>query len=310
MYHIIVNPVAGHGHGLVRLPFLARLFESGGVPYEVLQTTAPMDGYEKARNICAAGSDGIIGIGGDGTIQEIVAGMEAAFAGQACVIPVPLGIFPCGSGNDFVLTVEGGKSATVRKYDKRKDGQAAQAVFEAVINGRTRSVDIMKADGMAFLNIGNIGIDARIVRNALGFKKRFGRYAYLAAAYKSIARHENIPLTINMGDEVLEGSYTLAAVCNGQYYGGGMHIAPCARLDDGLITVCLAEAMSRLEAMAIFPLLLLKLHTYLRKVRFVQCETLTVTMPRAETLCLDGNLYEKSGSITFEVLPKALRIFV
>ena len=309
MYHIIVNPVAGNGHSLVRLPHLARLFEAGGIPYEVLQTTAPLDGYEKALRICASGSDGIIGIGGDGTIQEIVAGMAAAFEGQTD-IPVPLGIFPCGSGNDFVMTVEGGKSATVRKYSKKKDCQAAKAVFDAAISRRVRFVDLLKADGMAFLNIGNIGIDSRIVQGAMRHKKRFGRYAYLAAVYSSIAEHENMPLAINIDGQAIEGRYTLVAICNGQYYGGGMHIAPSAKLDDGLITVCLVDAMSRWAASVIFPLLLMKLHTRLSSVRFLQCKALTVTMPHSKTLCLDGNLYEKAGSITFEMMPRSLRLFV
>ncbi|MCL2617131.1 MAG: hypothetical protein FWD96_05755 [Defluviitaleaceae bacterium] len=308
MFHIIINPVAGQGHGLVRLPFLTELFEARGMPYEVMQTTSPMDGCKKARQACAAGSHGIIGIGGDGTVQEIVAGMATAFEGKPA-IPIPLGVFPCGSGNDFVLTLEGGKAATVRKYSKAKNRQAAEAVFDAVINKRLRTIDLIKADGTAFLNIGNLGIDARIVQHALHLKRRFGRYAYLAAVYSSIAKHENLPLTIRANGEVCEGKYTLVAICNGQYYGGGMPVAPPAQLDDGLITLCMVEAMSRPEAMVLFPSVLLALHTRLKKVRFLQCTSLTITLPHAESLCLDGNLYNKRGDITFEIMPRALNLF-
>jgi len=302
MYHIIVNPAAGRGQSLKQLPYLTKLFDDNSMAYEVYKTTAPIDAYEKARAICTVGSDGIIGIGGDGTIQEIVAGMAEAFKEEPA-IPIPLALFPCGSGNDFAITLERAQ------YKKKKGGQAAKTVFDAVMDKRLRTVDLIKADGMAFLNIGNIGLDARIVKNAMGFKKKFGHYAYLAAVYKSIIRHKNLQLTIEAGNETLEGRYALAAMCNGCYYGGGLPIAPHAIIDDAQITLCLVDAISRPMAMVLFPTLLFSLHTKLKQVRYLNCKSLTITLPHAEVLCLDGNLYEKSGNIKFEIIPKALQLF-
>lgn len=303
MLHIIVNPIAGRGRSLWQLPFLTKRFDDKGMAYEVYKTTAPMDAYEKTRIICADGSDCIIGIGGDGTIQEIVAGMADAFNG-APSIPVPLAIFPCGSGNDFYINLERGN------YRKKKGVQAAEAVFDAIINKRLHTVDLIKADGMAYINIGNIGLDARIVRNALKYKKRLGHYAYLAAVYKSIIQHINLPLIIKADGKTFEGKYTFAAICNGRYYGGGIPVSPNADIDDGQITICLVEAMSRPKAMILFPVLFFSLHTKLKQVRYLNCKSLTITLPHAEILCLDGNLYEKSGSITFEIMPGALQLYI
>jgi len=303
MFHIIVNPIAGRGHSLKQLTFLTKCFDDKGLEYEVYKTTAPMDGYEKTRTICADGSEGIIGVGGDGTIQEIVAGMGSVFKDES-IIPIPLAIFPCGSGNDFAITLY------KNKYRKKKSKQVAEGIFDAVINRRLHTVDLIKADGMAFLNIGNIGLDAHIVKDALQFKERFGSYAYLAAVYKSITQHKNLPLVINAGEEVFSEQYAFAAVCNGRYYGGGLKIAPHAEVDDGKITFCFVKAMSRPKAMMLFPTLLFSLHTRLKQVRYLNCESLTIALPHTELLCLDGNLYEKSGSITFEVVPGALQLFL
>ena len=311
MHHIIVNPIAGRGQTLVRVPLLTKLFDQANLSYEVIHTTAPMDAFNIAKQICKDGKSlGIIGFGGDGTIQEIVAGMAAAFNFKA--ISVPLGIFPAGSGNDFVMTLDGGKNAALKKYNTKHLKTTTEAFFNNIKQSQTRFVDIIKVNKMTCLNIGNIGLDARIVDNAIGLKERFGRFAYLAAVYKSICQHENMPLTIEVNGKVLEGKYTLAAICNGQYYGGGMKIAPPASLDDGKITLCLIKAMSKLKTMTFFPSLLFAKHTKLKEVSFISCEKLQIRLNEktAQTLCLDGNLFPFDGSLDIEIIPQALNVFM
>lgn len=303
MYHIIVNPAAGHGRSLSLLPALTTLFGKHRLEYKTLHTNAPLDAYNFARDAVAAGSKAIIAIGGDGTVQEVVAGMRRADA-ESTVIRTALGILPCGSGNDFALTL---KSKSNKKIPPETE---AEWLFDKIWQGSTRPVDLIDVNGTAFLNIGNIGLDARIVQNAVAFKKYFRRNAYLAAAYKSIMSHRNVPLRAEINGEVHEGAYTLIAVCNGQYYGGGLHIAPNARTDDGLITVCLVEGLSRPKAMVLFPTVMFEKHVALKAVRFFECETLTITLPETEVLCLDGNLYERSGVLRFAIMPGALRLFV
>jgi len=293
MYHIIVNPIAGKGRNLIKLPLLTRLFDAHKLQYEVMITESIMDAYAKANAVCLTGSSGIIGIGGDGTIQEIVAGMAAAFPAK---VAVPLGIFPGGSGNDFVMTLAGGKAQALARY-KEKNLQASVADFFAAIQtNRTTCVDIVTANGMAFLNIGNVGLDARVVRNAVALKPRYGRYAYLAAVYKSIAKHVNMPLKVEIDGKQREGEFTLVAACNGQYYGGGLHISPESSLTDGKINLCLVEAMSRPKTMTIFPSLVVGQHHRLGAVSFTKCEEVCLTLSRGvESLSLDGNLYEVKG---------------
>lgn len=262
-----------------------------------------MDARVLARKSCAGGSEGIIGIGGDGTLQEIVTGMLEANGGDG-IIGTPLGIMPCGSGNDFALTLGYGKNR------KKNDREAVETFFGHILRQRTWVVDLIRADGMACLNIANLGLDARIVKNAAGLKKTYGGNAYLAAAYKSIVQHKNVPMKIDINGETLEGAYTLIAICNGQYYGGGMRIAPHARVDDGRITVCLVDAMSRPKAMAIFPSVLIEQHVRFKELRFIECTRLSLHLTDTEFLCVDGNLYDRTGTLTFEIMPGALKLFM
>ena len=311
MYHVIVNPIAGSGKTLNHVPVMAESFKKRGLNHDVYVTKCVMDAYEYAKRICESGNhcDGIIGIGGDGTFQELVAGMVDAYP-HGTKIPIPLGIFPGGSGNDFVMTLEGGKAAAMAKY-RQKVSTAVESFFGAIASQRTRPVDVITANGMAFLNIGCIGLDARIVHNAITLKERFGGRAYLAAVYKSIAAHQNLNLKIKINGEIIEKGYTLVAVCNGQYYGGGLRISPSAQIDDGKITLCVCEAMSRPKTMLIFPSLMFEKHTYLKNVKFMECTELSITLPPGEeTLCLDGNLYPKDGRIDFKILPGVLSCFV
>jgi YegS/Rv2252/BmrU family lipid kinase len=286
---------------LAVLPELTRRFDEFKLPYEVLPTKAPQDARSFALKACNDGSDGIIGLGGDGTIQEIVAGMADAFKGMD-KFPTALGILPCGSGNDFVLTTEG-------KKGRKKNGDIL-TFFNGIQQNKTRAVDvILDGDGGAFINIANIGLDARIVENAEPLRKTFGQNAYVAAVAKSIARHKNVRLSVTADGKNISGDFTLAAVCNGQYYGGGMRIAPSARLDDGLMTVVLVEAMPRSRLMLLFPSIFFQKHTGLKEVRMLECRELELAWEGEQLLCLDGNLYPRAGRARFSAAANAMRLY-
>ena len=321
MYFIVANPKSEQGRTMFHLPMLTALFDDAGIHYDVHITTGPMDAYGRTLEFCKGTSDlkGVIGIGGDGTIQELVAGMNAAFprsSGEK--IPVPLGILPSATGNDFVSTLEGSKYFAKAKYGKNTEA-VCRSLFEAVIARRYRAVDVLTAGDMAFLNVGHIGLDTRIVQNAAGLKEQYDQHAYFVATFKCIARHRNIRLSVETtveadGETVSdtnEEEFTLVAVANGQYYGGGMRVCPDAKIDDGKITLCRIRAMSRPKAMMIFPAFIFGKHEFLKSISFTECDRVKITLPQgSETLCLDGNLYPCDGEIEFGILPQALNIFM
>ena len=300
MHHIILNPVAGKGRTIEQLPRLMKAFENFNLPCKAHVTKKPGDGYDIAKMLCqhTPAPTSIIGAGGDGTIQEIVAGMVAG-SGDQHPIPIPFAICPIGSGNDFVESL-----GTARKVFNPRE------FVQRIAQGKTRMVDVITANGEGFLNIANIGIDAKIVENAAKLKQRHGGRAYLAAVYKTIMKHTNTPMEIIADGQVFKGDFTIAAICNGQYYGGGLHIAPSAQFDDGKITLCLIEGISRPKLGVLFPSLLIKKHTGLKIVKFVDCTEVTITLKNEEILCLDGNLMPAKGKIRFNIRPQALEVFV
>lgn len=304
MYYIIVNPVAGKGRAISHIPLLIKEFESLNLPCKLHVTAKAKDAYEIANKICTQDTPhGVIGVGGDGTIQEIVAGMVDAHS-HGKHIPTPLAIYPVGSGNDFITSLYGGKS-----YAK-KQTNSPKIFIEKICARRLRTIDVITANGQAFLNIANIGVDARIVQNALALKKTHGKRAYLASVYKSITQHKNTPINLEVNRRQVTQNFTLVAICNGQFYGGGLRIAPSAQFDDGKITLCTIDGVSRTKLGILFPSLLIEKHVRLKIVKFEQCTELKLTLQNAEILCLDGNLIPSSGEIYFKILPKVLDVFV
>ena len=301
VYYIIVNPKAGNGQSVLRAASLESRLKLNNIEFSTVFTTGEDCGYNQAYGFCKnlhPKSSGIVGIGGDGTLQEIVAGMSDAFP-RGEKIPIPLCILPAGSGNDFVLSVV------------RSKGNPFETFIGNLLAGNRKTVDIITANNRAFLNIGNVGLDAWIVKNAEDKKKKYGNRAYVAAVYKSIKSYKPINLKIEANGMVLEGAFTLVAVSNGQYYGGGLHISPGAQIDDGKITLCVVEAMSKLKTFAIFPTLIIKKHVYMKAVKFYECTSVKITFSDGTgTLCLDGNLSQSNGSVEFNIYPQVLDIIV
>jgi len=326
VYHCIINPDAGRGTGRKWSQSIETFMRGQGKEIIINEPNSAQEASQWVYDVCLSGSDGIIGVGGDGTIQAIVTGMLNNT--QECQIP--LGIIPCGSGNDLARSF-----AKISKTDKLDNSTNIEtfsnfAHFEnitsfmtqpdflslslkRILQGEQYAVDAIRVNDKACLNVANIGLDARIVRNAKRFKRILGEKAYFASAFISIAQHENLGLHIRIQDSEkeyeIDGRYTLIAVCNGQYYGGGMRIAPSARIDDGYITLCLISELSRIRTFGLFPTVLSERHIYLKEVQYIECKRCIITpTDTSTTLCMDGNLSEHSGSLEFEILPNAIRI--
>lgn len=330
MYYIVANPNSDRGRTMFYLPVFTAMLDSAGIPYETHITTAPLDGFERVRDFCMNNKDlvGVIAIGGDGIVQEIAAGMAAAYlpecgGSQTRVekkIPVPLGILPSATGSDFISTLEGSKHLANAKYGKNKNiEEVCRNLFDSVTSRSFRPIDIVCANGRAFLNNGHVGLDAQVAKGAIELERKFNDTSYYAMVYKCIARHKNLRLSIETTNETengtitnnYEGEFTMAVVGNGQYYGSGMRICPDAKIDDGKLTVCMVKGMNRFKAVVLFPSILRETHMKRKAFTFEECDSVKITLPPdLDFYVTDGNVYPCNGEIIFKILPGALNIFV
>lgn len=290
MYHFIVNPAAGGGRTMQHIPALQKHMELRELPYRISYTEKPMDAKRLAQNACQEKSDGVICVGGDGTIQEAAGGM--LYTG------VPLGIIPAGSGNDFIFSLGVKLNAPVQKR------------LDAILRGHTKQIDAIRMGKFYFTNIGSIGMDAEIVFHAAAFKKSFKRSAYLLSTLKNVLTFQNMPMKLVIDGQELTDDMTLVAVCNGRCYGGGFQIAPQAEIDDGKITLCVIRNLSKPKKTAFFPTVLLGAHEKIKGVEFYPCKKVSIHYDGLRNINLDGNIYELYGPITFEIVPWAIKVFV
>jgi YegS/Rv2252/BmrU family lipid kinase len=244
--HVIVNPRAGRGAVERGFPDVRRVLEEGGVSYDVTVTDRPGHGTEAARRAVDDGCTFVVAIGGDGTVHEVVNGLmgEDGPRNPATV----LGVVAAGSGCDFVKT-----------FGLPQDPAAAathllgDALWGKIDVGR---ISCVGRDGAPhtrwFANIAEAGIGAEVVDAAAKMPRWLGGRVYKLAALKAIGtfKAKNARIVLHgretrgkhredetLGEITREGTMSMLVVANGQFFGGGMQVAPRAVPGDGLFDV-------------------------------------------------------------------------
>jgi diacylglycerol kinase (ATP) len=244
--HIIINPRAGRGAVERGWPEVKRVLDEGGVDHDVTITEQPGHATEAARRAIDAGCTFVVAVGGDGTVHEVVNGLmdEEGPRNPATV----LGVVAAGSGCDFVKT-----------FGLPQD--PAQAAGHLLGDNLWGKIDVGRIrctgrDGSPhtrwFANIADAGIGAEIVDATTRMPKFLGASVYRLAALKGIATFKARPARIVMNgratagkhreDETLsevsnDGVFSMLVIANGQFFGGGMRVAPRATPGDGLFDV-------------------------------------------------------------------------
>lgn len=232
-FRLVVNPHAGAGAAARRLPRLKRALEEAGARFEVVYTGAPRDAERLAREALHEGFAGVAVVGGDGTLNEAVNGFFDP-AGAPVAPEAWLGPFPCGTGSDFRRTVG------IRGSD--------EAMVTRMLWARPRRIDVgwltfLDDQGQpahrAFLNIASFGLSGLVDRLVNDSPKWMGgTTAFLLGTLRGMVHYRNQRVRLRLDDrEPRELSMLNVAVANGRYFGGGMHIAPKAAIDDGLFDV-------------------------------------------------------------------------
>ncbi len=264
---VIFNPVAGRGRAQKLQHRLIRLLEThpGTVSVQITRAAG------HARELAAQWKDcgiTVIAAGGDGTIHEVVNGL----AGGNCT----LGIIPLGSGNDFV-----------KMLNLPADIAEAIAVIQ---RGKTMRIDLGWANGEYFPNSMGIGFDAEVVVESKKIQHVKGFWLYLAAVLKKLMTFRNRSVRLTFDGQVLEQSVFLITVGNGQYVGGGFRITPRARLDDGLLDVCVLRGLTLPETLRYLPRVICGRHLDLPQVRYFTATSVVVESALPLPLQLDGEL--------------------
>jgi len=304
---VVVNPRSQNGSLGRRWPDVARVLERELGAFAHVATEGPRDATRLARQALDEGADTVVAIGGDGTINEVANGFFDD--GRPIRPDAALGVLPFGTGGDFKKTAQ-----------IPDDLAAAAAALRA---RRLQKIDVGRLDytpgagGRAscmFVNIASFGIGGLVDQIVNTSSKRLGgRASFFLATVRAAVRYKNQRVRVVLDDaETLELTVQNVAVANGRYFGGGMHIAPNAVLDDGSFDVVAIGDFTFFEAMTKVGRLYNGTHLDLPKVtarRARKVEAVPAVDGEQVLLDVDG---ETPGALpaTFSIVPKALNLVV
>lgn len=270
MYHIILNPTAGKKKSVKNLTVVERILAERGVDFEVYPTSAVHDATDIAKRLTLAGANELIVLGGDGTLHEVLSGIDN-------LATCRLGLVPSGTGNDFAGRV--GIPMDVEK------------ALKIILDGETKLTDYLEVGGVRCMNVAGVGMDVEVLERCKKGKLK-GKLKYLMSLVKSLFAYKGLPVTIESEGQSEKRDVLIAAACNGTQFGGGIAICPVAEVDDGKMDVvivdCIGGKMKIIKAF--IQLLKGKILEYPAAKHFL-CERVQFTPDTPCTVQLDGELY-------------------
>jgi YegS/Rv2252/BmrU family lipid kinase len=292
---LLWNPAAGGGRASSLVRQVEALLVAAGVEVGVHRTGSLDDARTSAAE--AGGQvDLVVAVGGDGTVGACAAGLAEAGSGAGGT-RAALGVVPAGSGNDVAAAL--GLPAG--------DPLAAAALLPTLPR---RPVDVVRAelDGTVrrFLAVAATGFDGQVNRLANRLPVR-GRPRYVGATLLRLPFSRPARFAIELAGDRLDAHAWMVTVANGPNYGGGLRIAPAARMDDGVLDVVVVGRLSRLGLLRALPTVFDGRHVDNPAVSTYQAARVTVAAEPAVPVYADG---EELGvtPASFAVEPGALHV--
>lgn len=297
-YFVIVNPRAGTGIGVFSRVD-SRLRERG-VSFHGAATTGPGDARALAE--LARGRDfrAIVCVGGDGTVNEVVNGLQTA---EGEVDPdTVLGVIPRGTAQDFARGIG--------------IPLAPSAAVDRLLAGNEARVDVGRirfADGTVrlFVNVLGVGFDAEVAGRAREVRPAVASLpAHVIGFASALAVYKNKEISIGFdGQEAsnYRARCNMVAVANGPYYANGMRLAPGASMYDGLLDVVVIGDIDKLNLLLNLPRFFSGTHVEHGEISVHRVGRLTIESPDGALVQADGDVVGQLPA-EVDVLPAALRV--
>jgi diacylglycerol kinase (ATP) len=284
----ILNPRAGVRS---RQAYAALANPPNGWELEIEITTAPGHARELASESAARGDDAVLAVGGDGTINEVAAGLLGS--------RTALGVVPAGSGNGLARTL--GISL-----------DPATALAELTHGARER-IDVGRINGEAFLNVAGVGFDAFVSAAFHDWTRpgrRRGILPYVWLGFDAVTRFVPQRWRVEMAGETIELPAFVATFANGRQYGGGAIIAPEARLNDGQLEFVVIDPCPTAELLFNMPRLFFGTLDRFRRYRRWTVKGATLIGQYSADHHRDGEPGERCERFDITVEPRALEVLV
>jgi diacylglycerol kinase (ATP) len=299
---LIANPAAGRGRGSA-LESLREALRVRGVAHDLALTEAPGHASVLAREAAERGRRYVVAVGGDGTVHEVVNGLVDVETGEPRGEDLVLGIASAGSGSDLARTFGlDRKPAVVARH---LDGETTMPFDLGRVRLQTRHGD---QRSVLFANIAEAGYGGLVTDLANRLPRFVGKARYGIAILGAVRRFELVRTRVAVDHTSVEEELSNVIVANGQFFGGGLRVAPRALSDDGRFNVQVWRGKP-IDVLRATPDLRVGDHLDREDVREWQSTTVTVDADSPLIIEADGEVLGTTPA-AFDLLPQVLRIKV
>ena len=271
---LVCNSLAGVGKAILLAEKIAALLANKKINYVIFKDHWPAD-FNSFTDIFI--------VGGDGTLNY--------FNNQYPHISLPLVIFNGGTGNDFHWLLYGNQTL---------DQQLAIA-----LNDSPKPIDMAKCNGRYFINGLGLGFEGEVAKALVGKKKYSGKISFLITILKKIFTYRSKNYVIKSSESFVQGKKLLVDISNGARSGGGFHVAPEAKANDGLLDIIIANPINALQRLWYLPVIEKGKHLKLSIIQHFRTSEITIESDQIIQYHLDGEYFEDEKLI-IQLLPAKL----
>jgi len=288
-YLFILNPKSGpvkRTNKIVQL--IDKLFSEAKHSYEFAFTTGPHDATRIARQGVQEKFDIIVAAGGDGTVNEVATGLINS--------PAAMGIIPLGSGNGVA------RSLNIPVQVRKSIG--------LLLEPHMAKIDIGRINDDYFVGVSGLGFDARIGAHFQEFGIR-GPLPYFIIGVKEFLKYKPEKVRLKINGQTLETAPLLIALANTRQYGNGALIAPAAKPNDGLLDICIIDAVHPIIAVGLILKLFRGKIARSDKYHHYRAKTVRIEGGAGKIIVhTDGEPRRICGDLVISLLEKALNVCV
>ncbi len=318
MYHIIINPTSKSGKGLSIWRTLKSILDEKEIPYNLYESTYTGHVAELTRQITSSGQPvNLIVLGGDGTVNEALQGIEN-------FDKVSIGYIPTGSSNDLARALKLSHSPEELLL-QILDGTHAHMVDLGIltyesnseVTSRLHSRPVHKS--RYFVVSSGIGFDAAVCEEALSSpikdtlnKLRLGKLTYLCIALKQLfaAKAISCEITLDGKKNIFVPKLLFTAFMIHPYEGGGFCFCPQADDSDGLLDLCVVGDLPKLLILMALPTAFFGKHYLFPKINHYTASSVQLKTSSPLWVHTDGEVYLKSDWISVSCLGQRIRFLV
>ncbi len=308
MYHFIINPKSSSGKGIRYWWTVKKELDRQNIAYTADITQHEGHATELARKICLQykGIKNIVVLGGDGTLNEVLNGIEN-------FDEVLLGYIPSGSSNDLARSLSIPKDPLKALSNILKPKKFVYLDYGEIL---FKEKDLRPRK---FGCSSGIGYDANVCVEVQSseLKKKLnkfgaGKLIYLAIAIKQVLGIDFLETTV-IADGIKKGAYKNVLLISGmihQFEGGGLKMAPGADPADGKLSVCLVHGLSRIAILLLLPTIIFGKHIHIKGVEYFKCSNIEIISDRKAAVHTDGETPAFSSHIAIRCVPRKIRMII